>query len=98
VDIKIMDYNASQMGFMGVTAMYKMGFSSEDDTKKEGSYDLGMKDVAAFETIYKKDQRSKLVLVVADRFYVELENEGTNDPELLRSVAKSMKLSELASK
>ena len=93
-----MDYNASQMGFMGVTAMYKMGFSSEDDTKKEGSWDTGMKDVAAFETIYKTDQRTKLILIVADRFYVELDNEGTNDPELLRSVAKNMKLSELASK
>ena len=98
VDIKIMDYNASQMAFSGVTAIYKMGFSSEDDTKKEGSVDIGMKDVAGFETIYKTEKRSKLVLVVADRFYVELDSEGSNDPELLRSVAKSMKLSELASK
>jgi len=98
VDVKIIDYNASQMGFAGVTAIYKMGFSSEDDTKKEGSVDLGMKDVAAFETTYKTEQRSKLVLIVADRFYIDLENDGTNDPEVLRSVAKSMKLSELASK
>ena len=98
VDIKIMDYNASQMGFMGVTAMYKMGFSSEDDTKKEGTVDIGMKDVAAFETVYKTEQRTKLTLIVADRFYIELENDGTNDPEFLRSVAKNMKLSELASK
>jgi len=98
VDVKIMDYNAYQTGFMGLTAMYKMGFSNEDDTKKEGSVDLGMKDVAAFETIYKTEQRSKLILIVADRFYIDLENDGTNDPELLRSVAKSMKLSELSSK
>jgi len=75
VEVKIMDYNASQMCFMGLTAIYKMGFSSEDDTKKEGSVDLGMKDVAAFETIYKTEQRSKLILIVADRFYIDLEND-----------------------
>ena len=86
------------MAFSGVTAMYKMGYSMEDDNEKSGTVDIGIKDVAAYETIYKKDKRSKLVLIVADRFMIELENEGSEDPEFLRSVAKNMKLSELAAR
>jgi hypothetical protein len=98
IKVQIVDYNASQMAFSGVTAMYKMGYSMEDDNEKSGTIDIGLKDVAAYETIYKKDKRSKLVLIVADRFMIELENEGSEDPEFLRSVAKNMKLSELAAK
>ncbi len=98
VKVQIVDYNASQMAFSGVTAMYKMGYSMEDDNEKSGTIDIGIKDVAAYETIYKKDKRSKLVLIVADRFMIELENEGSDDSELLRSAAKNIKLSELASR
>lgn len=98
IKIQIVDYNASQMAFSGVTAMYKMGYSMEDDNEKSGTIDIGIKDVAAYETIYKNDKRSKLVLIVADRFMIELENEGSEDSALPRSVAKNMKLSELASK
>ncbi len=98
IKVQIVDYNASQMAFSGVTAMYKMGYSMEDDNEKSGTVDIGIKDVAAYETIYKKDKRSKLVLIVADRFMIELENEGSEDAEFLRSVAKNMKLSELASR
>lgn len=98
IKVQIVDYNASQMAFSGVTAMYKMGYSMEDDNEKSGTVDIGIKDVAAYETIYKKDKRSKLVLIVADRFMIELENEGSEDAEFLRSVAKNMKLSELAAR
>lgn len=98
IKVQIVDYNASQMAFSGVTAMYKMGYSMEDDNEKAGTVDIGIKDVAAYETIYKKDKRSKLVLIVADRFMIELDNEGSDDAELLRSVAKNMKLSDLAAK
>ena len=98
VDVSIADYNGSQATYGGVTALYAMGFSSENDTRKEGTVDLGIKDVVAYETIYKKEPRSKLVLIVADRFFVELESDGNNDESFLRGIAKNMKLSDLASK
>jgi hypothetical protein len=96
--ISIMDYNAAHQAFIGLTSMYGLGMSFEDDDKKSGSVDLGVKDVKAYETIYKKDKRSELVLVVGDRFVVQLNNDGEEGEDYLRSVAKKMKLNALAEK
>lgn len=98
VTVSIMDYNAAHQAFIGLTSMYGLGMSYEDDDKRQGGVDLGMKDVKAYETIYKKDKRAELVLVVGDRFIVDLKSNGEEDEGFLRSVAKNMKLDELASK
>lgn len=98
-NVSIMDYNAAHQAFVGLTSMYALGMSYEDDNKRQSSVDLGLKDVKAYETIYKKDKRQELVLVVADRFIVDLKAEGESDENFLRSVAKNnMKLQELASR
>ena len=98
IKVTIMDYNAAYQAFVGVTAMYKMGFSQEDDSRKTGSADLGVKDVAAYETIYKKEQRAELTVVAGERFFIQVNSDGSNDPQLLYSAAKSMKLADLAAK
>ena len=98
IDVQIADYNSAQAAFAGVTAIYKMGYSAEDDEKKQGSTDLGMKDVAGYETIYKNDQRAELNVIVADRFFINIKSYGDNSADLVRSVAKNMKLDELSSK
>ena len=95
---EIVDYNAAQMAFTGAAAVYKMGFESEDDNEKQGSVDLGVKDVAAFATQHKKEPNAELVVIVADRFLVQLHSNGNNDMEWLKGVAKGMKLNDLASK
>lgn len=98
VTISIMDYNAAHQAFIGLTSMYGMGMAYEDDDKKQTGVDLGMKDVKGYETIYKKDKRAELVLVVGDRFIIDMKSEGENDENFLRSVAKNMKLGDLSSK
>ena len=98
IEVQIADYNSAQAAFAGMTAIYKMGYSAEDDEKKQGATDLGMKDVAAYETIYKKDPRGELNVIVADRFFINIKSNGDNSADLLRSVAKNMKLGELSTK
>jgi hypothetical protein len=99
LSISIMDYNAAHQAFVGLTAMYGMGMSFEDDDKRQAGIDLGIKDVKAYETVYKKDKRQELVLVVADRFIVDMKSQGESDEGFLQSIAKnSMKLQELAAK
>jgi len=98
VSIKIFDYNAAQQAFMGMTAMFGMGFSSEDDDKKQASVDVGVKNVAAYETLYKKEKRAEMSMVAGDRFIINIESNGVGDEDFIRSVAKSMDLSGLASK
>ncbi|HSC39120.1 MAG TPA: hypothetical protein VLD19_14660 [Chitinophagaceae bacterium] len=98
IKVEIMDYNAAFQAFTAATAIFKMGYSMEDDSKKQGSLDLGIKDVSAYQTIYKTDPRAELTLIAGDRFFIQVESRGSNDPQLLSSVAKSIKLSELASR
>ncbi|HRE50067.1 MAG TPA: hypothetical protein PK339_01505 [Flavitalea sp.] len=96
-EVSIMDYNAAHQAFAGLTAMYGLGMSMEDDEKRQGPVDLGIKNVAAYEIVYKKEKRSELTLVAGDRFIISLKSEG-EDESFLRSIAKSMKLDELANK
>lgn len=98
IKVQIMDYNAAYQAFVGLTAMYKMGFSQEDGDKKQGAADLGIKDVAAYETVYKKDQRGELTVIAGERFLIQINSDGSNDPALLYSTAKSIKLADLAAK
>jgi len=98
IRLQIMDYNAAYQAFAGVTAVYKMGFSQEDDQRKQGSADLGIKDVSAYESIYKKEQRGELTVIAGERFFIQLNSDGSNDPAILYDAAKSIKLSDLAAK
>jgi hypothetical protein len=96
--ISIFDYNSSHQAFVGLTSMYSMGFSFEDDTKKQAPLDLGKKDVSAYATIYKNEPKADMIIVVSDRFIVHVESEGENGEEFLKSIAGNMKLEELAAK
>jgi hypothetical protein len=97
LSIKIMDYNAAFQTFQGLTMVYGMGFSSEDDTKKQAQADLGIKDVFAYQTTYKTEPRSELAIVMADRFFIQLESDGETGEAFLRDVAKNIQLGKLAS-
>jgi hypothetical protein len=88
--ISITDYNASQMAFTSATALYSLNISAEDDDKRQGSVDLGVKDVAAYETVYKKRQEADLVVIAGDRFYINIENDGSNDIDQLKGIARDV--------
>ena len=96
VEVSIMDYNAAHETFLGLTSLFGLGMTYEDDNKKQGAVDMGIDDVKAYETIYKQDKRSELVLVVGDRFVINLKSNGENDEGFLRSIARNMNLEEFA--
>ena len=96
LSVKMVDYNAAWQAFQGITAIYSMGFSTEDDTKKQAQADMGIKDVYAYLTTYKTEKKSELVLVVGQRFYITLNSDGENGDSFLKDIAKSMKLEKLA--
>lgn len=98
IKVEIIDYNAAYQTFAGLTALYGMGFSREDDNEKMGAVDLGVAGVQGYETISKKEPNSKLTIVIAGRFITNIDCNGSNDSDFLKSIAKGMKLSELASK
>lgn len=90
IKVSIADYNSSQMAFSTATALYKLNISSEDDTKRQGSVDLGMKDVAGYETVYKERQEAELAVIAGDRFYISIDANGSNDIDQLKSIGKDI--------
>ena len=79
-----------------MTAIYGMGFSTEDDTKKQSHSDLGLKDVYAYQTTYKTEPKSELIIIVNDRFMISLNSDGENSESFLKDVAKQMSLGKLS--
>lgn len=96
VSVKFLDYNSAMQMLQGVTAVYGMGFSAEDDTKKQEHVDLGKNDVAAYQTIYKKDNRAEMAIIVADRFFITIEVNGNNSEGFIKDIAKSINLDKLS--
>jgi hypothetical protein len=98
IKVEIIDFNASQSGWSTYTAMYRMGFSSEDDNKRTGPVDLGMSNVSGYETVYKQKQNCELSVVAGDRFLIKLDSDGSNDIDLLKSTAKEIVNAGMSSK
>jgi len=98
IEIQIMDYNQSVMGYSTATAMFGMNIQVENDQEKSGTFDTGIEGVRGYEQVSKTEQRAELMYAIADRFFLTIKSNGSNDADALKRIAKSMKLSELASK
>jgi len=98
ISIKIIDYNGSPTGFSGIKGLYQLGAASEDDERKAGTVDLGIKEVSAYETVYKQRHDARISLFITDRFLVDIESTGSNDMDILTPIAKGIAASGLAEK
>jgi hypothetical protein len=98
IEIQLMDYNQSAMGYTTATAMFGMNIQVENDQEKSGTFDTGIDGVRGYEQVSKTDQRVELMYAIADRFFLTIKSTGSNDADALKKIAQSMKLSELAGK
>jgi len=69
--VSIFDYNSAYQTFEGLTAVYKMGFSSEDDNRKQASVDIGVKNVGDYETIDKQNKQTERIIAGAETFFLK---------------------------
>jgi predicted ribosome quality control (RQC) complex YloA/Tae2 family protein len=98
IEIELMDYNQSALGFTAATGMFGLNIQMENDQEKSGSFETGMSAVKGYERISKKEDEADVTYAIADRFILTIKSRGSNDVELLKNIAKKMNLSELASK
>lgn len=96
--VELMDYNQSELGYTAAAGMFGMNIQVENDSEKSGTFETGITGVKGYEQVYKKDNRADVTYTIANRFILTLHLNGSNDVEALKSIAKSMSLSELASK
>ncbi|MBX9785685.1 MAG: hypothetical protein K2X48_20565 [Chitinophagaceae bacterium] len=98
LNIELMDYNQSELGYTAAAGMFGMNIQVENDNEKSGAFETGISGVKGYEHMYKKDKRAELTYTIANRFILTLNLNGSNDIEELKNIAKSMNLGELASK
>jgi hypothetical protein len=98
VNVELMDYNQSELGYTAAAGMFGMSIQVENDREKSGTFETGINGVKGYEQVYKTEKRAELTYTIANRFILTLRMNGSNDVEELKSIAKSMNLAELASK
>lgn len=98
INIELIDYNQSALGFTTASTMFSMDIQMENDSEKSGSFNTGMKWVKGFEQVFKKDNDATVTYSIADRFILTIKSQGSNDAEALKNIAKKMNLTDLSSK
>lgn len=98
IDVELLDYNQSVLGFSSASAMFAMNFQVENETEKSGSFDPGVTYVKGYAQSYKKEQNATVTYAIGGRFILTIKSSGSNDVELLKKIGSSMNLSELSFK
>lgn len=98
VSVTIMDYNAAA-SMLGAYAMYaKAGFAVEDNHSTTKSFDPGIEYSGGWEQYMKDEKKAEVHYILADRFLVSISAANQSDTKLVKDIASSMALKELAAK
>jgi hypothetical protein len=86
----VMDFLGKTIPFLG------MGQQLEMESNGEQVRTTTVQDFKALETYRKQDRQGELNISVADRFWVKIDGDGIDNPEVLKTVARQMDLKKLA--
>jgi hypothetical protein len=90
LEIVIMDFLGKTIPFLA------MGQQLEMETGEEKVSTTTVQDFKALETFRKQDKQGELNISVADRFWVKIDGDSIDSPEVLKTVAQQMDLKKLA--
>lgn len=96
IDVKLVDYNQAFGLYQGMTSLWALGMSIDNDTETQKGYTPGIEYVSGWEKFAKQTKRAELFLGVGGRFYLEITATGQNNTDFVKDLAKSMKLKELS--
>ncbi len=98
VEVEILDYNQNPGLYELVTAMWAMGFSTDNDNESTKTFDPKLPYSAGIEHLYKKDKRSELTYAIGGRFVINVKANNQTSNDFTKSVANSMRLNDLSAK
>ncbi|MBI5323766.1 MAG: hypothetical protein HZB41_00520 [Ignavibacteriae bacterium] len=96
VRIELLDYNQAHDMYIGLTALWQMGFASETKDKIERTFSTGYDNVAGFESFYKNDKRAQVSYGIAWRFFLTIEANNQSSSDFVKSVANSIDIKKLS--
>ena len=84
------------MDFLGKTIPFLAGQHLEMESSEETVRTTEVQGFRAFETFRHQERQGELNISVADRFWVKIDGDGIDKPEVLKTVAQQMDLKKLA--
>ncbi|SDM79957.1 hypothetical protein [Siphonobacter aquaeclarae] len=96
VKIQLIDYNAAAALLSMSTMALATGIEMENESQITKSWNPGVDDVKGYEEYGKQSKDAKVILSVADRFFVQVSATNQPNTDFVKEVAKSIKLSDLA--
>ncbi|MFT4032030.1 MAG: hypothetical protein QM669_06390 [Siphonobacter sp.] len=96
VKIQIMDYNAAAPLLAISTMVFSTGIEMENESQFTKSWSPGIEGVKGYEEYGKQSKDAKVTLSVADRFFVQVSATNQPNDDLVKEIAKSIKLTDLA--
>lgn len=95
IEVTLVDYIAVESLYMAAT-YWLSGYSRESAESYDKTFDTGIKNVFALDHFDKKDKRGEVTYGVGYRFLLKISGNRIDNTDILKNVAKSMKLEELA--
>lgn len=96
VKITLLDYNQAHDMYIGLTALWQMGFSSETKDRKEMTFNTGFDNVAGYEVLDKSGKRATVNYGIAWRFFLTVEASNQTSTDFVKSVANSIDIKKLS--
>ena len=84
------------MDFLGKTIPFLTGQHLQIESSEETVRTTEVQSFKAVETFRHQEREGELNISVADRFWVKIDGEGIENPEVLRNVVQRMNLKKLA--
>ncbi|HRP01196.1 MAG TPA: hypothetical protein PLE30_00965 [Candidatus Kapabacteria bacterium] len=97
IRIELIDYNASYAYLSGLAYWTNMNISTESTNGFERTVKTDIDNVFAYEKYQKDSKTASIMYVVAYRFILNIEGNGIDNIEVLKSVVNKIDLKKLAS-
>lgn len=97
IKIELFDYNANLGQYSLMTAWTTMKISRENANGYERSFNTGIKDVVGYEKYEKQNKRVEILYGLGYRFYLTIEGENIENPDVLKSITNKIDMKKLAS-
>jgi len=95
VTVELVDYNQAGDMYVGLTALWQIGFSSETKDRMEKSYSPGIDNVSGYEVLDKTNKRATVSFGIAWRFFLTIEANNQTSTDFVKSVANSLDIKKL---
>ena len=96
VSISLTDYNSSEMGWMGASAIFQIKFKTENDQEMQQTFETKNQFVNGHERYDKTNKNVTVSYGIGGRFFLTIDAEDQSSTDWAKGIASSMNLDKLS--